>query len=221
MASGRVGGPPSPMEPVLSAPTGWLKNGLEGGNSKDDGSFQRDSSGVGITINLEPDSALDYEGDDEGEINEDYEEESGEQEEKYSEDDLNNNRIELTVGVQEWPDGSSYRGEFAFDLKLGYGEFAWSNGERYVGQFYKDHRHGKGVYFWPDGSKFTGLFYLSRREGYGTMEYPDGRTFQIFQNSGRILMQTPSYSIFRRMIRKCGISMRRQTLFSTASNAFS
>ncbi|XP_066477599.1 ankyrin repeat and MYND domain-containing protein 1 [Tiliqua scincoides] len=154
-----------------------IKDDLEGGHSKDDSS-ERDGSGEGTTMDFEPESALDYEGDDEEDVTEDYEEESGEQEDRCSEDDLNNNRIECIVGVQEWPDGSSYRGEFAFDLKLGYGEFTWGNGERYVGQFYKDHRHGKGVYFWPDGSKFTGLFYLSRKEGYGTMEYTDGRTFQ-------------------------------------------
>ncbi|XP_062989295.1 ankyrin repeat and MYND domain-containing protein 1 [Elgaria multicarinata webbii] len=128
-------------------------------------------------IEIERESSLDYDGDEEGEETEDYEEECSEQQDLFSED-LNNNKIERKTGVQEWPDGSSYRGQFAFDLKLGYGEFAWDNGERYVGQFYKDHRHGRGVYFWPDGSKFTGSFYLSRKEGYGTMEFNDGRRFQ-------------------------------------------
>ncbi|XP_053245916.1 ankyrin repeat and MYND domain-containing protein 1 isoform X4 [Podarcis raffonei] len=129
----------------------------------------------------EPESALDYDGDEEEEEEEeaeDYEEESEQQYLLYCEEDMNNNKIETKVGVQEWPDGSRYRGEFALDLKLGYGEFAWDNGERYVGQFYKDHRHGKGVYFWPDGSKFIGSFYLSRKEGYGVMEFNDGRKFQ-------------------------------------------
>ncbi|KAH0623983.1 hypothetical protein JD844_007219 [Phrynosoma platyrhinos] len=130
-------------------------------------------------IDVELDSVLGYEGDgEEEEETKDFEEESNEQEYIFIEDDLNNNKIEYKTGVQEWPDGSSYKGEFAFDLKLGYGEFAWDNGERYVGQFYKDHRHGKGVYFWPDGSKFSGSFYLSRKEGYGTMEFNDGRRFQ-------------------------------------------
>ncbi|XP_074860049.1 ankyrin repeat and MYND domain-containing protein 1 [Carettochelys insculpta] len=97
---------------------------------------------------------------------------------KLSENDLDSNKIILTSGIQEWPDGSRYKGEFGFDLKLGYGEFSWINGERYVGQFYKDHRHGRGTYFWPDGSKFTGSFYLSHKEGYGTMEFSDGRNYQ-------------------------------------------
>uniref|UniRef100_A0A8C4YJP2 Ankyrin repeat and MYND domain containing 1 n=1 Tax=Gopherus evgoodei TaxID=1825980 RepID=A0A8C4YJP2_9SAUR len=105
-------------------------------------------------------------------------EEDDEQLVKLTEDDLSSNRIILTSGIQEWPDGSSYKGEFGFDLKLGYGEFSWVNGERYVGQFYKDHRHGKGMYFWPDNSKFAGSFYLSHKEGYGTMEFKDGRNYQ-------------------------------------------
>uniref|UniRef100_A0A8C6XYH3 Ankyrin repeat and MYND domain containing 1 n=1 Tax=Naja naja TaxID=35670 RepID=A0A8C6XYH3_NAJNA len=123
-------------------------------------------------------SAVDYECGEEEE-RKDYEEEINEQQDILVEDDLNNNRIEYKSGVQEWPDGSCYKGEFSFDLKLGYGEFAWDNGERYVGQFYKDHRHGKGVYFWPNGSRFTGSFYLNRKEGYGTMEFTDGKQFQL------------------------------------------
>ncbi|XP_025041493.2 ankyrin repeat and MYND domain-containing protein 1 isoform X2 [Pelodiscus sinensis] len=105
-------------------------------------------------------------------------EEDGEPLVKLTEDELSSNGIILTNGIQEWPDGSSYKGEFGFDLKLGFGEFSWINGEKYVGQFYKDHRHGKGVYFWPDSSKFTGSFYLSHKEGYGTMEFKDGRNYQ-------------------------------------------
>ncbi|XP_034295391.1 ankyrin repeat and MYND domain-containing protein 1 isoform X2 [Pantherophis guttatus] len=128
-------------------------------------------------IETEQISAVDY-GYGEEEEREDYVEESNEQQDILVEDDLNNNRLEYKSGVQEWPDGSFYRGEFSFDLKLGYGEFAWDNGERYIGQFYKDHRHGKGVYFWPNGSRFTGSFYLNRKEGYGTMKFMDGKQFQ-------------------------------------------
>ncbi|XP_051874541.1 ankyrin repeat and MYND domain-containing protein 1 [Pristis pectinata] len=82
------------------------------------------------------------------------------------------------LGLQEWPDGWRYQGEFQANLKHGEGRFEWSNGEYYVGQFYKDHRHGSGCYFWPDGTKFMGKFYLDRKEGYGTLEMEDGTIFQ-------------------------------------------
>ncbi|XP_068945266.1 ankyrin repeat and MYND domain-containing protein 1 [Petaurus breviceps papuanus] len=85
--------------------------------------------------------------------------------------------IQRVYGVQEWPDGCIYKGEFGLNMKLGFGLFEWSNGETYKGQFYRDHRHGKGTYTWPDGCTFTGTFYISHREGYGTM-YLKNRVFQ-------------------------------------------
>ncbi|KAM3930789.1 ankyrin repeat and MYND domain-containing protein 1 [Leptodactylus fuscus] len=85
---------------------------------------------------------------------------------------------EEDLEIQQWSDGSSYKGHMDMNLKGGCGKFKWANGEIYVGEFYKDHHHGKGIYTWPDGSKFTGSFYLSRKEGYGTMTFTDGRKYQ-------------------------------------------
>ncbi|XP_028935136.1 ankyrin repeat and MYND domain-containing protein 1 isoform X2 [Ornithorhynchus anatinus] len=79
--------------------------------------------------------------------------------------------IQRTTGVQKWQDGSVYTGEFALNMKEGFGKFSWANGETYEGEFYKDHRHGFGTYSWPSGSSFTGTFYLSHIEGYGTMNF--------------------------------------------------
>ncbi|XP_062411975.1 ankyrin repeat and MYND domain-containing protein 1-like [Sardina pilchardus] len=81
-------------------------------------------------------------------------------------------------GVQQWPDGSRYEGEFKNDLKHGVGVYSWPNGEIYKGSFYKDYRHGKGTYTWPDGSKFSGKFYLNRKEGYGVQLLPDSSFFK-------------------------------------------
>ncbi|MEJ1283517.1 ankyrin repeat and MYND domain containing 1 [Cricetulus griseus] len=96
---------------------------------------------------------------------EDEEESEGSQRKQ----DLKETYIRITQGVQEWQDGSVYKGDFGLDMKLGFGEFSWPTGETYRGQFYRDHCHGVGTYTWPNGSSFTGLFYLSQREGYGTM----------------------------------------------------
>ncbi|XP_045904870.1 ankyrin repeat and MYND domain-containing protein 1 isoform X2 [Micropterus dolomieu] len=82
------------------------------------------------------------------------------------------------LGVQEWPDGSRYEGEFVNGFKHGKGKYTWRNGEYYEGSFYKDYRHGDGLYYWPTGHKFTGKFYLNRKEGYGQQLFPDGATFQ-------------------------------------------
>ncbi|KAJ8376809.1 hypothetical protein SKAU_G00073890 [Synaphobranchus kaupii] len=84
----------------------------------------------------------------------------------------------LGVGVQEWPDGSRYEGEFVNGLKQGEGVFTWANGELYEGSFYKDYRHGRGMYTWPEGSRFLGKFYRNRKEGYGIQHFPEGTTFQ-------------------------------------------
>ncbi|XP_030583500.1 ankyrin repeat and MYND domain-containing protein 1 isoform X2 [Archocentrus centrarchus] len=82
------------------------------------------------------------------------------------------------LGVQEWPDGSRYEGEFVNGFKHGKGRYSWANGEYYEGSFYKDYRHGDGLYCWPTGHKFSGKFYLNRKEGYGQQVFPDGATFQ-------------------------------------------
>ncbi|XP_039985031.1 ankyrin repeat and MYND domain-containing protein 1 [Xiphias gladius] len=82
------------------------------------------------------------------------------------------------LGVQEWPDGSRYEGEFANGFKHGKGRYTWRNGEYYEGSFYKDYRHGDGLYCWPTGHEFIGKFYLNRKEGYGRQLFPDGATFQ-------------------------------------------
>ncbi|XP_033937332.1 ankyrin repeat and MYND domain-containing protein 1 isoform X4 [Pseudochaenichthys georgianus] len=82
------------------------------------------------------------------------------------------------LGVQEWPDGSRFEGEFVNGFKHGNGKYTWRNGEFYEGSFYKDYRHGDGVYCWPTGHRFTGKFYLNRKEGYGQQQFPDGASFQ-------------------------------------------
>lgn len=56
-------------------------------------------------------------------------EEGEESESPLREQDLKEAYIQLVHGVQEWPDGCVYRGEFGLNMKLGYGEFSWPTGE--------------------------------------------------------------------------------------------
>lgn len=109
------------LRPFLNCDFRLLKDEPE------DGILQKGVEFEGNETDNEPVSAGDYEADEEE--SEDYEEESSGWQDRFSEEDFNNNRIELTTGVQEWPDGSIYTGEFGFDLKLGYGEFVWNSGE--------------------------------------------------------------------------------------------
>ncbi|NP_001090676.1 ankyrin repeat and MYND domain-containing protein 1 [Xenopus tropicalis] len=147
------------------------------------------------------------------------EEQGGSNLEPEKELDLSKSAITIdlneAIGLQEWPDGSQYRGDVSVDLKLGHGVFTWVNGESYTGEFYKDHQHGKGVYTWPDGSKFTGYFYLSRKEGYGTMELQEHKIYQgLYKSDVRygpgIETQTDSYQdvgiwLGHHLIRLCTI----------------
>ncbi|XP_048866956.1 ankyrin repeat and MYND domain-containing protein 1 [Brienomyrus brachyistius] len=88
-------------------------------------------------------------------------------------------------GVQVWPDGCRYEGQFVEGLKQGIGVFTWPNGEVYEGSFYRDCRHGEGVFSWPGGARFVGKFYLNQREGYGIQEFPNGTVFQGLYHSGQ------------------------------------
>uniref|UniRef100_A0A8C1K9T5 Ankyrin repeat and MYND domain containing 1 n=1 Tax=Cyprinus carpio TaxID=7962 RepID=A0A8C1K9T5_CYPCA len=87
-------------------------------------------------------------------------------------------------GIQEWPDGCKYEGEFVNKLKHGPGVFTWPSGEFFKGSFFKDYRHGKGLYSWPNGAKYTGKFYLNRKEGYGIQVNCHDDVIHILLDSG-------------------------------------
>ena len=57
------------------------------------------------------------------------EEEEEESQGPPREQDLKEAYIQLVQGMQEWPDGCVYRGDFGLDTKLGHGEFSWPTGE--------------------------------------------------------------------------------------------
>lgn len=64
-------------------------------------------------------------------------------------------------GVKEWPNGDRYEGQFADDMRRGYGVYVWGPrsqwpGQRYSGNYVDDRRNGAGVYTWPDGRELTG-----------------------------------------------------------------
>jgi len=43
----------------------------------------------------------------------------------------------------------------------------WPDGSRYEGQFFEGKKHGKGCFSWADGSSYEGDFMENNIEGYG------------------------------------------------------
>ena len=59
-------------------------------------------------------------------------------------------------GVEIWPDGSRFEGNFYEGLKHGKGHFKWRDGSSYEGDFNLNHIEGRGVFVWSDGSSYSG-----------------------------------------------------------------
>ncbi|KER29719.1 hypothetical protein T265_03734 [Opisthorchis viverrini] len=83
-------------------------------------------------------------------------------------------------GLQKWPQGDSYIGNFEEDKRNGFGSYKFSSGEVFEGTFYEDRRHGYGLNTWPDGSAYFGTFFLDEMYGYGLMRYADGSCYEGF-----------------------------------------
>ncbi|TGZ63020.1 hypothetical protein CRM22_007125 [Opisthorchis felineus] len=83
-------------------------------------------------------------------------------------------------GLQKWPEGDSFIGNFEEDRRNGFGLYKFSSGEVFEGTFYEDRRHGYGLNTWPDGSAYFGTFFLDEMYGYGLMRYADGSIYEGF-----------------------------------------
>jgi hypothetical protein len=59
------------------------------------------------------------------------------------------------AGLEIWPNGARYKGEFRMGVKDGKGTLEVAN-FKYHGLFKEDLMHGKGVMTWRDGKKFKG-----------------------------------------------------------------
>ena len=98
-----------------------------------------------------------------------------------------------------YPDGSSYRGQWAYNKRHGRGTYFYKNGDKYSGEWKEDKRHGNGVFVYTktesqlvgtfvngqmvsgkwlllDGTVYTGNFKNSAPEGKGSFTLPNGNT---------------------------------------------
>jgi hypothetical protein len=94
-------------------------------------------------------------------------------------------------GVDYYPNGTRYDGEFDHNIRSGFGELIYEDGAKYRGGWKDNKQHGKGMYVNPDGSLSKALP-VSRQFNYegsrnpqsdlalgdGEAKYPDGSTYK-------------------------------------------
>ena len=51
---------------------------------------------------------------------------------------------QINIGVEKWPDGAVYEGEYKNAKKNGFGKFLWADGSSYEGNFKDNMLEGKG-----------------------------------------------------------------------------
>jgi hypothetical protein len=69
--------------------------------------------------------------------------------------DLNNTCRE-GFGLQLWPDGSKYIGQWSEGKASGFGRFILADGDCYEGDWLADKAHGEGTYVYADGARYEG-----------------------------------------------------------------
>ena len=69
--------------------------------------------------------------------------------------EIGNNDEKNGHGVETFPDGSKYDGNFVNGKNQGKGVFTWPDGSKYTGDFIQNDLEGDGVYVWADGRMYT------------------------------------------------------------------
>ena len=77
-----------------------------------------------------------------------------------------------------FPNGNEYDGEWANDMKEGYGILTYKNGERYEGYWKADKVHGKGTLVYTYGDQFIGDWVDAKKHGEGELIYANGDRFR-------------------------------------------
>lgn len=80
-------------------------------------------------------------------------------------------------GYYLWDDGSSYLGDWVWNVFEGKGVFTWADGATYTGAYANGSRTGKGVYTWADGDSYAGDFVNGKRTGTGVFTWASGSTY--------------------------------------------
>jgi hypothetical protein len=59
-------------------------------------------------------------------------------------------------GMQKWPDGAKYEGDWRDGMAQGRGTFHHANRDLYTGEFYMDRANGYGAYIHENGQRYEG-----------------------------------------------------------------
>lgn len=88
------------------------------------------------------------------------------------------------VGRYEWKDGSLYEGDWFKGKKHGTGKFTWVSGALYDGQWHQGKMQGLGRFRGPDNSVYVGIFVADVKQGLGTKKYASGDVYTGFWKGG-------------------------------------
>ena len=84
-----------------------------------------------------------------------------------------------------YPNGDSYFGSYAGDVREGMGLYSTAAGGAHLGLWSGAKRAGQGVMLMPDGALYTGDFRADKFDGTGTYTYPAGSTYTGSWKAGK------------------------------------
>ena len=84
-----------------------------------------------------------------------------------------------------YPNGDTYFGSYAVDVREGMGLYAMACGGAHAGLWAAAKRSGQGMMLMPDGALYTGAFQADKFDGTGTHSYPAGSTYTGSWKAGK------------------------------------
>eukprot|EP00826_Nyctotherus_ovalis_P050334 TRINITY_DN6156_c0_g2_i4.p1 TRINITY_DN6156_c0_g2~~TRINITY_DN6156_c0_g2_i4.p1 ORF type:complete len:341 (-),score=-14.12 TRINITY_DN6156_c0_g2_i4:153-1175(-) len=88
-------------------------------------------------------------------------------------------------GMQMWPDGARYDGEWRDNQACGKGKFWHVDGDIFDGEWKNDKANGYGVYIHKDGAKYEGEWKDDYQHGYGIETWADNSKYDGDYRDGK------------------------------------
>eukprot|EP00455_Lapot_gusevi_P043559 TRINITY_DN5316_c0_g1_i2.p1 TRINITY_DN5316_c0_g1~~TRINITY_DN5316_c0_g1_i2.p1 ORF type:complete len:291 (-),score=30.15 TRINITY_DN5316_c0_g1_i2:544-1416(-) len=81
-------------------------------------------------------------------------------------------------GTQKFSNGACYTGDWVDDMQHGQGEYRSRSGDVYVGSFVEDRKSGHGKFTWADGDYYEGEWKNGTKHGLGVLVWIDGERYE-------------------------------------------